>query len=65
MNGMKMHAHSFVLGPDLGIQCSCTIVKNSEHHRISLDTHISPLSQNFSDSRYKHTYVKNDLGKRI
>ena len=29
----KIHAHSFVLGPELRIQYMYTYVNNSEHHR--------------------------------
>ena len=43
----KMHAHSCVLGPEFGIQCTYMYVnvKTSEHHRFELDTLFSPLSQ--------------------
>ena len=29
----KIHAHSFVLRPELRIQYTCTYIKNSEHHQ--------------------------------
>ena len=32
----KIHAHSFALRLELGIQCTYTYVRNSEHHRIQI-----------------------------
>ena len=32
----KIHAHSFVLGPELRIQYTYTYVKHSEHHRFRI-----------------------------
>ena len=39
----KIHAHSFVLGLELGVHSTDTSVKISEHHRFKLDTHTSPF----------------------
>ena len=43
----QIHAHSFVLRTEIGIQCTYTYVNNSQHHRAELDTHILRLSQGF------------------
>ena len=54
----RKHAHSFVSGPELRIQYTYTCVRNSEHHRLELDIHTSPLSQEFILQAYRHTYVE-------
>ena len=49
---------SFVLRPDLGVQCTHTYVNNSEHHQCELDAHTSPSLRNYlaiDASTHTHT----------
>ena len=45
LNLEKVHVHSFVLQPELGIRYTHTHAKHSEHHRFELDTQTSIHSQ--------------------
>ena len=56
---LEKHAHSFVLGLELGIQYTYTYVKILSAALIELEMHTSPLSQEFFlHSRYECAYVK-------
>ena len=50
----KIHAHSFVLGPELWIQYTYTLVQNSENHRFWVRC---TYRTNSSRNRCEYTYV--------
>ena len=58
----KIHAHSFVLGPELRIQYIYTYVKNLSTIDFEFDARTLRFSQELYRNRDEYTYVKNSLG---
>ena len=58
----KLHAHSFFLGAEVGIQYTCIDLKNSGDREFELDIDTSPLSQEFVLSQIQVQIRDKSLG---